>query len=195
MPPIVPAPGDNGPAYLDWGAAPECLWAEVTTYTTAGSSQIPSWRMSEASQQTFPGWQQHPAPPLPPPPHSGPWPGTELACLRSHPGMQCLWVGSEGRYCSHVPETGPASFTASRQPKLLSPKAHTSLRGPCSSMRTSPLDFSLGRLTSVQPSPGLDPPSPTTTRTYTKMKGALENRTHTTLRISPDHSFMGPGHP
>lgn len=72
VPPPVPAPGDNGPAYLDWGAVPECLWAEVTSCTTAGSSQIPSWRMPEASQQTFPGWQWYPAPPLPPPPHSGP---------------------------------------------------------------------------------------------------------------------------
>lgn len=145
VPPPVPAPGDNGRAYLDWGAVPECLWAEVTSCTTAGSSQLPSSRMPEASQQTFPGWQRHPAPPLPPPPHSGPQPGTGLAWLRSHPEMRCLWLSS-GREVAFSCAKGQVCLACVKQADKAAVffKAHTSLRGVYRAMRrTSLLDFFL----------------------------------------------------
>lgn len=145
VPPPVPAPGDNERAYLDWGAVPECLWAEVTSCTTAGSSQLPSSRTPETSQQTFPGWQRHPAPPLPPPPHSGPQPGTGLAWLRSHPRMQCLWLSS-GREVAFSCAKGQVCLAYVKQAAKAAVffKAHTSLRGPCrATRRTSLTDFFL----------------------------------------------------
>lgn len=121
VPPTVPAPGDNGPAYLDWegGAVPECLWAEVTSCTTAGSSQIPSWRMPEASQQTFPGWQWYPTPPLPPCPT---WaPNLALGWHVSGPTQGCNACGKALKEGITLICQGPGLplSTASRRPKLL----------------------------------------------------------------------------
>lgn len=74
-------------------------------------------------------------------------------------------------------------------------KAHTSLRGPCSPTRTFPLDFSLGRLTLVKPSPGLDPPIPHH-HTHTPKGRWLRGPYHTTLQILPDRpQFNGPRSP
>lgn len=54
-------PGDNGTAYLEWGAVPECLRGEVTGLMCAAYRKHASSRTPDARRQTFPGWQQAPA--------------------------------------------------------------------------------------------------------------------------------------
>lgn len=54
-------PGDNGTAYLEWGAVPECLRGEVTGLACTAYRKYASSQTPDASRQTFPGWQQSPA--------------------------------------------------------------------------------------------------------------------------------------
>ena len=91
------APGDNGTAYLEWGAVLECLRAEVTGLVCTAHRKRASSRKPDASRQTFPGWQRALPPPLPPPPPPLGPPGLvpNLASpLASGPtlGVECLWV-------------------------------------------------------------------------------------------------------
>lgn len=52
--------GDNGMAYLEWGAVPEYLRGEVTGLVCTAYRKHASSRTPDASRQTFPGWQQSP---------------------------------------------------------------------------------------------------------------------------------------
>lgn len=110
-------PGDNGMAYLEWGAVPGCLRGEVTGLCVppAGSSLaqclMPVGRHFLAGKGALP-------PPLPPPPPLRPPGLASLSGLRSHPRIG-MPVGQPG--ASQRPGPRTTSPTAeSGETKLLS---------------------------------------------------------------------------
>lgn len=125
-------PGDHGTACLEWGAVPECLRGEVTGSVCTAYRKRASSRAPDASQQTFPGWQQSPASPsssspraprpAPPPQQaalltSGPTPVLEGLQLPRHPRLPPHLLRTQDHL---IHSRGHSKHKATLLPKVMS---------------------------------------------------------------------------
>lgn len=122
-------PGDDGMAYLEWGAVPECLKSEVTGLVCTAYRKHASSRKPDANQQTFPGWQQSTAPSSSSS-SQAPWPGPRdgfSPCARSlsGTGMPVGHLGSSPPkdpagscfYCLSIPTNNREETTLLSSPR------------------------------------------------------------------------------